>query len=45
MWFSDYGFWAETSQDGKRVRKEESVNEFIIIIIITFIASVLIIFI
>ena len=44
MWFSDYGVWAETSHDGKRLSKEESVSGFIvvviIIIIISFIASV-----
>jgi hypothetical protein len=37
VWLSNYGVWAETSQDGKRICKEESVSEFVIIIIIIII--------
>jgi hypothetical protein len=34
VWFSNYGVWAEISQDGKRICKEESVSEFVIIIVV-----------
>jgi hypothetical protein len=33
VWFSDYGVWAETSQDEKRASKEESVNELLLLLL------------